>query len=308
MPNRSTNIHEHVSINSPRRALRLAHLTDIHVQPERKAAEALIECLQQVHALPDRPELILNGGDVIMDAVAAEEARVDLLWDLWERITGEHCAIPQEFCLGNHDIWGWNKKRSGCTGQEKLYGKLYALDRMKLTSAYRSFDRAGWHFIVLDSTFELQSGAFVARLDRTQWEWLQADLAATPPEMPVLVLSHIPILAGGSVFFSGDPGDTERSGNWVVPGEWMHTDARAIVALFAKYPNVRLCLSGHTHLQDRAEYNGVTYICGGAVSGRWWRGDYHQTPAGFGIVDLYKDGSFQYQYIPTGWTAAEAKT
>jgi 3',5'-cyclic AMP phosphodiesterase CpdA len=280
------------------RSLRIAHLTDIHVQPERGAAEGVIACLEQLHALPDRPDLILNGGDVIMDAVAAEESRVALQWDLWNRIIRGHCEIPQEYCLGNHDIWGWNKKRSGCSGHEPLFGKKYALERMGLALPYRSFDRAGWRFLVLDSSFEAEGGAFIARLDAVQWEWLQSELAATPPERPVLVLSHVPILAGGSVFFSGNPGETERSGNWIVPSAWMHIDSRAIVSLFARHPNVRLCLSGHTHLHDRVEYNGVTYICDGAVSGQWWRGDYHQTPAGYGILDLYENGRFEHRYQP----------
>lgn len=287
------------------RALRIAHLTDIHIQPERNAAEGVIACLEDLHSLPDRPELILNGGDVIMDAVASAEARVALQWDLWERIIRDYCEIPQEYCLGNHDIWGWNQKRSGCSGTETLFGKKYALERMGLTSPYRSFDRAGWRIIVLDSNFRAGNsgsdnggGCFVARLDVPQWEWLQSELAATPREMPVLILSHVPILAGGSVFLTGSPDETERTGNWVIPSAWMHIDARKIMNLFTQYPNVRLCLSGHTHLYERLEYNGVTYISGGAVSGQWWRGDYHQTPAGYGIIDLYKDGRFENHYRP----------
>ena len=278
------------------RALRIAHLTDIHIQPERNAAEGLIACLEDLHTLPDRPELILNGGDVIMDAVAAEESRVALQWDLWERIVRDHCEIPQEYCLGNHDIWGWNQKRSGCSGAEPLFGKKYALERMRLALPYRSFDRAGWRMIVLDSSSRNEDGSFVARLDARQWEWLQSELAATPPEKPVLILSHAPILAGGSVFFTGSPGETERTGDWVVSSAWMHIDARNIVNLFAKYPNVRLCLNGHTHTSGRTEYNGVTYISDGAVSGQWWRGDYHQTSAGYGIIDLYHDGRFEHHY------------
>lgn len=284
------------------RVLRIAHLTDIHVQPERHAAEGVIACLEDLHSLPDRPELILNGGDVIMDAVASEEARVALQWDLWERIVCDYCEIPQEYCLGNHDIWGWNQKRSGCSGTEPLFGKKYALERMRLTLPYRSFDRAGWRIVVLDSSFRAVNSssknggdAFVARLDARQWEWLQSEMAATPPEMPVLILSHVPILAC-DVFFTGSPNETERTGNWIISSAWMHIDARDIVNLFARYSNVRLCLSGHTHLYGRTEYNGVTYISDGAVSGQWWRGDYQQTPAGYGIIDLYKDGRFKHHY------------
>jgi len=289
----------------PERSLRIAHLTDIHLQPERRAAEGLAACLEHVHSLPDRPALLLNGGDAVMDAVSADESRTRLLWDLWDRVIGEHCALPMEHCLGNHDLWGCNRKRSGCTGREPGFGKRYALDRLGLSARYRHFDRGGWRFVVLDSNFVDDAGSFTARLDEEQMEWLRAALAATPRDMPVLILSHVPILAGASVFFTGSEGETIRTGNWVVPAQWMHIDARALSRLFAVHSNVRLCLSGHTHLCDRLDYNGVTYLCSGAVSGKWWRGDYWETPPGYALLDLFADGSFRHEYVPTGWKAAK---
>ena len=81
----------------------------------------------------------------------------------------------------------------------------------------------------------------------------------------------------------------------------MHTDAHALQALFVEYPNVRLCLSGHMHLRDRCEYNGVTYICDGALCAGWWGGDWAQCDEGYGIVDLREDGSFDYEYVSFGW-------
>jgi Icc protein len=294
------------SPRGPRRSLRIAHLTDIHLQPERRAAEGLTACLEHVHSLPERPDLILNGGDVVMDAVTASWDRTQRLWDLWEDVVGKSCRIPMEHCLGNHDIWGTKKERSGCTGSEPLYGKKLAMERLGLSERYRSFDRGGWHFIVLDSSFIDASGGFTARLDEEQLEWLREDLQATSSHVPVLVLSHVPIVAGASVFFTGGEGEAERSGNWVVPAQWMHIDARALCRLFAWHPNVRLCLSGHTHLCDRLDYNGTTYLCDGAVSGMWWRGDYWGTPPGYAVIDLFEDGSFDHEYVATGWKAAPA--
>jgi Icc protein len=292
--------------STPGRSLRIAHLTDIHLQPERHAAAGLAVCLEHVHSLPDRPDLILNGGDVVMDAVSADWQRTRLLWDLWDSVVGAHCTIAMEHCLGNHDLWGCNLKRSGCTGRESLFGKGYALERLRLSRRYRSFDRDGWHFIVLDSNSIDASGHFTARLDEEQMEWLRGDLAATPHHVPILVLSHVPILAGASVFFTGSEGETERTGNWIVPAQWMHIDARALSRLFAEYSNVRLCLSGHTHLCDRLDYKGTTYLCDGAVSGMWWRGDYWETPPGYAVIDLFEDGSFHHEYTPTGWKATGA--
>jgi 3',5'-cyclic AMP phosphodiesterase CpdA len=180
------------------------------------------------------------------------------------------------------------------------------MERLGLASRYRSFDRGGWHFVVLDSSFLDESGSFTARLDKEQMEWLRADLQATPRSRPILVLSHIPILGGASIFLCGAEGETEKTGNWVIPGQWMHIDARAFAELFAVHPNMRLCLSGHTHLCDRMDYNGTTYLCNGAVSGMWWRGDYWGTPPGYALVDLFQDGGFAYEYVPTGWQAAPA--
>src|SRR5262249_3480640 len=110
---------------------------------------------------------------------------------------------------------------------------------------------------------------------------------------PVLVVSHVPILSAW-VFFDGD---NVKDGRWVVPGAWMHLDATRFKDLFRSHPNVRLCLSGHTHLRDCVECEGVTYLCNGAVCGAWWQGPYRGCPAGYGLIDLYADGSFDHQFV-----------
>jgi Icc protein len=291
----------------PRRSLRLALLTDIHLQPERSAPEGLIACLNHVQSLSDRPDLILNGGDAVMDVVCADAQRARLLWDLWDRIVGENCVISMEHCLGNHDLWGYNKKRSGCTGNEPLFGKRWAMERLCLSARYHWFDRAGWRFVVLDSSYIDDAGCFTARLDAEQIEWLRATVAATPPAMHVLILSHVPILAGASVFLTGSENEAEKTGDWVVPAQWMHMDARVLSRLFAANGNVRLCLSGHTHLHDRLDYRGTTYLCGGAVSGLWWRAGYWETPPGYLLIDLFEDGGFHHTYVPTGWQPAPSR-
>ncbi|MEX2092204.1 MAG: hypothetical protein WD971_05980, partial [Pirellulales bacterium] len=74
--------------------------------------------------------------------------------------------------------------------------------------------------------------------------------------------------------------------------------------LFAKHPNVKLCISGHLHLLDRVDYNGVTYLCNGAVSGNWWGGRHKDCDEGYAVVDLYDDGTFEHEYVKYGWKAA----
>ncbi len=76
-------------------------------------------------------------------------------------------------------------------------------------------------------------------------------------------------------------------------------DAAQLIALFYQHPNVKACLSGHMHLLDRAEYNGVTYLCNGSVAGNWWKdATYQQTHSGYALFDLYDDGTVERTYIP----------
>lgn len=289
-----------VVTSARKRVLRIAHLTDIHLQPELGAAKGLAACLHHVQSLKDKPDLILNGGDAIMDSLATQRDRTKLQWDLWNKVLKAECSLPIESCIGNHDVWGWYKGDSKCTGDEDLYGKKWVLDVLHLARPYRSFDRAGWHFVVLDSVFNFND-RYIGRLDDEQFHWLEDDLAKTPKDRPVLVLSHIPILSA-CVFYDGE---LEKEGTWNVPSAWMHIDSRRIKDLFRKHPNVKVCLSGHLHLIDRVDYNGVTYMCNGAVSGNWWKGDHQECDEGYAIVNLYSDGSFDREYIAYGWTPEE---
>lgn len=150
---------------------------------------------------------------------------------------------------------------------------------------------------MLDSTHTDGGNGYIAKLDEEQFEWLSSELADTPVHVPVLIVTHEPILSAASFF----DGKNEEGGHWNVPAAWMHIDARRLKDLFRKHTNVRLCLSGHLHLVDRVDYCGVTYICDGAVCGAWWKGDNQECDEGYGIIDLYDDGSFAHQYVAFGW-------
>lgn len=285
-----------------RRVMRVAHLTDTHIQPERRASEGFAACLRHVQSVNGTVDLILAGGDNVMDVMGKNQARGEAQLSLWKSVLRGECSLPVEHCVGNHDVWGWNKEKSQTTGDEPLWGKKWALDAFEIPKTYRTFDRAGWRFIVLDSTHPDKTGnSYIARLDDEQFEWLAEVLLRTPATMPVLVLSHIPIISACSMF----DGENEKTGDWLIPGSWMHIDARRIKDLFKKYPNVKVCLSGHIHLVDRVEYLGVTYLCNGAVSGGWWKGANQECEPGYGLIDLFDDGTFDSKYVTYGWVVAK---
>lgn len=281
------------SAAKPKRVLRIAHLTDIHVQPSGAAPRGMELALEAVQSLKDKPDVLVTGGDQIMDAMGADKAKTDAQWKLWQDIMKANLELDHIRVIGNHDVWGWGTTISK---EEPKYGKAWAQEVLELEKPYYSFNRAGWHFIVLDSTFPRDRG-YVAKLDKEQFEWLKGDLAATPKEIPVMVVSHQPLMSASAYL----DGDNEKSGNWQVPGAWMHIDFRRIKDAFKTHPNVKLAISGHIHLVDRVDYLGVSYFCNGAASGGWWGGDYQECTNGYALVDLYEDGTFTNTYHPYKW-------
>jgi 3',5'-cyclic-AMP phosphodiesterase len=277
-----------------RRSMRLAFFTDTHVSASGPSGSWLARALEHAQARRDKPDLIFFGGDMIMDANSRPWDSVSEQWKQFLAVTRGNLGAPVQHVLGNHDIWGWDR-RSGATGKEPLYGKQWAMDLLKWNRTYRSFDMADWHFVVLDSTMRQGHGA-IAKLDDEQFEWLSDDLRAHRGKKTAVV-SHIPIVAACPMLF----GTCGSDRGWHVPGWLLHVDGKRIKNLFAQNPQVKACLSGHIHLTDRVDYNGVSYLCNGAVCGAWWQGPHQETQPGYAMIDLFSDGTIERQYVPYGW-------
>jgi Icc protein len=278
-----------------KRVLRFAHLTDVHIEPELNAPAGLAKCLRHLQGQKDQPSFIMSGGDLIFDALHQPKERVEMQWDIWQQAFKNDNSLPVEYCIGNHDCWGLGQK------EDPLYGKKYAMEKMGLSTPYRSFNKAGWHFIVLDSIQPKTDGSwYTCRLDDEQFNWLQQDLAKTPASTPAIIISHVPIVSAAAVV----AGNNFREGQGYVIGPGlMHTDSPRLIEVFNKYPNIKLCLSGHIHLYEQVFYNGITYISNGAVCGNWWKGIHYKTDNGYALLNLYDDGSFDNSYITYGWNA-----
>jgi Icc protein len=270
---------------APNRVLRIAHLTDIHLKDQFGAPTKFVKCLQ--HVQQQKPDLILNGGDVVFDMNKENIDTINRQWQLTKSILKAECSTPTHYCLGNHDIWWYENNK-----EQAIYGKQYSLDQLQLSKPYYSFNQAGWKFIILDSVhLDIDGTWYIGKLGDEQFSWLENELRTSDPAVPVLVMSHIPILTATLMI------EDNIINRWQMLGGDMHTDTAKIINLFYKHPNVKLCLSGHIHLRDKVVYNNVTYICNGAVSGAWWEGNKRQTAPGYGLIDLYADGTFDEKYI-----------
>ena len=270
-----------------KRSLRIAHITDVHLKDKFGAPAKFAKCLHHLQQQNPKPDLVLNGGDFVFDMNKENLSTIDAQWNLVSDLYKSDCGIPAHSCLGNHDIW-WFENNKG----QAVYGKQYALDRLKLAKPYYSFNQAGWKFIILDSVhLDIDGTWYIGKLGDEQMAWLENELKTTDPNTPILVLSHIPILTATNLI------EDNIVNKWVMLGGEMHTDTARIISLFYQHPNVKLCLSGHIHLREKLVYNNVTYICNGAVCGAWWEGNRRETAPGYGIIDLYADGTFEEQYI-----------
>lgn len=265
-----------------KKILRIAHITDVHIRPEYNAPSRFRQCLEEIKR--HKPDFFLNGGDSIYAADYAHitQERVLEQWDIWEKCTKDTIDFEIYSCLGNHDMW-W----AAPTKEHDMYGKEYVIKKLGLPGRYYSFDKKGWHFIVLDSNNE-NAGS----LDADQRSWLEKDLMTLAPGTPVLIMSHYPLLAACTHLDGGG----------------MHTDYKYLVNLFYQHRDkIKTCISGHIHLLDRVVYNDIQYFCNGAMSGFWWEeGDKNsagknycqQTPPGYAIIDLYEDGTVENKYHP----------
>ncbi len=299
----------------PARSLRVAHMTDVHIEPERRAPEGFAKALAHVHGQADRPDMILTGGDLVMDSFECTDARAKTQWDVFTRVLRENTKVPVHHCMGNHDIWGWNKKKAECTGDEPLWGKKRFCDVLGMERQYYSFSKGGWKIAVLDTIQTDGGSGYVGGIDDPQFEWLKGELTGLRADEHVLVLSHIPIINISTLLSDGD---TTKDGWDVSPG-LMCLDARRTVNLFAACPNVKAAISGHIHTQEDVTFQGVRYLNNGAVCGNWWKnqaktkaeraaagmnvknwGSLRSEP-GYALLDLYADGRVGCEYVAYGW-------
>ncbi len=292
---------------SPGRSLRIAHLTDIHVQPELESGNGLASCFAHVHALPERgqaaADLVITGGDTIMDCMEQGRSRTQAQWDLWQRVKADACSLEVRSVIGNHDVWGWTKSKAAVSEQEPRYGKAWACEQFGRALPYESFDRGGWHIVLLDSIFP-HGESYIGKLDEAQWDWLTNDLTAVPATTPILVVSHIPILSVQPLAAAtAEQPDGDGKPAFSVSGGTVHVDHPRLQELFARHRNVKACLSGHLHIVERIDFGGVAYCCNGAVSAGWWKGLHRGTDFGYAVVDLHDDGTVTSEYVPYGWTA-----
>lgn len=215
------------------RRLRVGLMTDLHYADKapagtrhyRETLAKLEEAARQFER--DKPSFIVELGDLI-DAAASVETEQSYL----KTINRPFSAICKDrhYVLGNHCVDTLSKDEFlGTVEQEK---------------SYYSFDRGGFHFVVLDSCFRSDGQPYGrknfqwtdANIPAAEIEWLEGDLKAS--DKPVIVFAHQRL-------------DVSNS-----HGVKNNADVRKVLEASRR---VLAVFQGHSHQNDLKEIGGIHY-------------------------------------------------
>lgn len=213
--------------------LRVGLVTDLHYADKapagtrhyRETLAKLDEAARQFER--DQPSFLVELGDFIdaADSVAVETAYL-------KTINRSFSAISKDrhYVLGNHCVDTLTKAEFlGGVEQEK---------------SYYSFDRGGFHFVVLDSCFRSDGQPYGrknfnwtdANIPAAEIEWLEGDIKAS--DMPVIVFAHQRL----------DVSNDHGVKNNMAVRKVLEASGR-VLAVF----------QGHSHQNDLKEIGGIHY-------------------------------------------------
>ena len=242
--------------------LRVGLVTDLHYADKapagtrhyRETLTKLEEAARQFEK--DEPGFIVELGDLIDAADSVETERRYLA-----TINREFSAIckNRHYVLGNHCV-------DTLTKDEFLGG-------VEQKKSHYSFDRGGFHFVVLDSCFRSDGQPYGrknfvwtdANIPAAEIEWLQADLKSN--DKPVIVFTH------------------QRLDVSNAHGVKNNADVRNVLEASGKVLTV---FQGHSHHNDLKEIGGIHYCTLVAmVEGSGAENN------GYSLMDITSDGTIR---------------
>ena len=215
--------------NSSKILLRIGICADLHQDIINDAPRRLQLFINEMNKL--KPDFIVQMGDF-----CEPKPTNQIIMDIWNQFTG-----PKYHVIGNHDTDG------GFT-HDQVVNFWSAKDK------YYSFDKNGYHFIVLNANEEKSISHYAGppgMITDTQKDWLEKDIADS--NLPVIVFCHQGI--------DNDAGGVDK-GNLV-----RVVFDRANQKSGTK--KVQMVFSGHHHQDYYNIINGIHYVQINSMSYQW---------------------------------------
>jgi 3',5'-cyclic AMP phosphodiesterase CpdA len=188
-------------------------ISDTHIGFEKPAnpdpVATLNQALDQIAALPQKPDFIIHTGDVTH---TAQPEQFDRAIQTIKRL-----GIEVHYAPGEHDITN--------AATAKAYMERFG--KGARDGAYYAFDHKGVHFVSLNNVADLKQDG-LGYLGADQITWVTDDLKGKSAETPIVVFCHIPL--------------------WMVAPEWGWgtEDSQALLAQLARFGSVTV-MNGHIH-------------------------------------------------------------
>lgn len=175
----------------------------------------------------ERPAFLVELGDFI-DAADSVQTERGYLRTINRPFTSIH--KDRHYVLGNHCV--------------DTLTKTEFLEEVEQKQSYYSFDRGGFHFVILDACFRSDGTPYQrknfkwtdANIPAAELEWLKADLNAT--DKPTIVFAHQRL---------------DVSNNHGVKNN------KAVRTVLEAAGNVLAVFQGHSHQNDLKEIGGIHY-------------------------------------------------
>ena len=277
----------------PRETLRLTYFTDIHARTEWDVPEAMALAARKINGTEG--DLVICGGDCITDGFQSGREAVIPRWKAYQESLAKQLKVPARTAMGNHDLVGAIPEDGS---QPEKDPRAMFREEMGVKTTYASFSAGAYHVVMLDpfriTNDEWKYHGFV---DEVQMKWLRGDLEKIRAGTPIVLVCHMPLLTS---FFQATAGQGK-----IGPPNRVVTNNVEVLEAFAKH-RLHLVLQGHLHVNEILRWRNTTFITGGAISGKWWRGEYHGTREGFGVVTMKKD-KIDWEYRVLGWEPKRPK-
>ncbi|TDE09043.1 metallophosphoesterase family protein [Dyadobacter psychrotolerans] len=218
--------------------LRFGFITDLHHLQFGKNEQARIKSFIS-SVLKENPDFIVQCGDF------CRHTNSDEIMAEWNRFKG-----PKYHVLGNHDM--------------DFCDKATIMKFWNMPKRYYSFDKDGFHFVVMDRNFlKKQDGSLVdydtsnwgpfawpqrSFTDQAQLDWLRDDLAAA--QFAVIVFMHQPVFLSDFYQETGNADDILKIFDQANLNATRKKTGNKIAAVFM----------GHDHDDRHGQRNGVHYF------------------------------------------------
>jgi len=268
--------------------VRFGLCTDVHLPTMHDSEYRITTFINSMKK--EKPDFILEMGDF-----ATPDPKFAGYFGIWNSFPGDKYHV-----IGNHEMDGG-------------YTREQTMAYLKMNNSYYSFDKNGFHFIVLDGNDRKGPNVkgYKQAIAPEQVAWLKEDLAAA--QHPTVIFSH----QGLTIYTSED--ETYGIENWKEVQE-------ILVRHNQSHPGRRVvaCFNGHTHYDDALQIDGIWYITITSMAYHWLGEKYAHATYGdevdknfkwikytapfreplFTVVELSSKGTLKIAGKKTEWVGA----